>query len=186
MCRFLAQQPYIWSTKVASGAARNGHADTVQWLLNNGYGSTSLVDEAAEGGHAELCERLIDVGAIWTGRAPACAARNGHEGLMRRLLQLREQDPQRRSLDRHSSFDLVSGAAHGLGFEVFQVCSRQSSWQSSRQVAVIVAVADAPRHFAQELCLSRKIGPMSHPMDPFNLLLSAACSPADYRQKVWS
>jgi hypothetical protein len=103
--------PSGWSER-GPAAASNGHTEVCLWLLNQGCtGADWLLPAAAKGGHADTCEQLLAAGCLWAEYAAGKAAAGGHVRLMRRLLQLSEEQPEEWPTHAHS---LLLGAAEGL------------------------------------------------------------------------
>jgi hypothetical protein len=154
MCQLLAELGAQLDLAAVSAAARNGHADVLDWLLASGCEAGEyLLEAAAEGGQAQLFESLLAKGVPWSDRAAGCAARGGHERLMRRILEL-----SARGSRRGYGYNLTEGAAAGLGLKALQVGSQGHA---------------APKHLPRCRPVPACAGPSHWP------LISGAAPPAE-------
>jgi hypothetical protein len=112
-----------WDFSAGCVAAGKGHREVCLWLLAEGCPDDLLMhNAAARGGHADTCEQLLAAGCPWSAEAAGEAADGGHVSLMRRLLQLSEEQPEQRPLD---VIRLMCGAAEGLDLATLQLLHEQ-------------------------------------------------------------
>jgi hypothetical protein len=129
MCKLLHELACPWLNSVYQVAGRAGHMAVVRWLIDTGYprDAATTLEVISAGGSEAIFELLVHEGFAWSPLAAGAAAAYGHSALVRRLLQLSEQNPRRKPTDVAI---LLRGAAMGLSCAEFQASGQRgrSGW----------------------------------------------------------
>jgi hypothetical protein len=119
-----------------AAAARKGQTEMcLCFVAESCPGSCGVLPAAAFVGQVDTCEPLLAVGCPWSPEAAGAAAADGHVSLMRRLLQLSEEQPDLRSTDFEA---LQHGAAGGLDLAALQSLHAQYMQQIAVEKAAAV------------------------------------------------